>query len=125
MRCPCMGGLVFRQKTWYRRQDFPRSRTFVVSCVAPGENDSRVRDRTAARNLAILRKIAINLISRDRTPRVSIRTRRKQAAWNDDYMLSFWLDDFMRRPCIMAWAEQPWPGTILAVVIPTPGSSDL
>ena len=28
------------------------------------EDDSRVRDRTAARNLAILRKIAINLISR-------------------------------------------------------------
>jgi predicted transposase YbfD/YdcC len=52
------------------------------------EDDSRVRDRTAARNLAILRKIAINLISRDRTPRISIRARRKQAAWNDDYMLS-------------------------------------
>ena len=52
------------------------------------EDDSRVRDRTAARNLAILRKIAINLIGRDRTPRISIRARRKQAAWNDDYMLS-------------------------------------
>jgi hypothetical protein len=52
------------------------------------EDDSRVRDRTAARNLAILRKIAINLIDRDRTPRISIRVRRKQAAWNDEYMLS-------------------------------------
>src|SRR3954449_10045109 len=31
------------------------------------EDDSRVRDRTAARNLAILRKIAINLMGRDRT----------------------------------------------------------
>jgi predicted transposase YbfD/YdcC len=52
------------------------------------EDDSRVRDRTAARNLAILRKIAINLMGRDRTPRISMRARRKQAAWNDDYMLS-------------------------------------
>jgi predicted transposase YbfD/YdcC len=52
------------------------------------EDDSRVRDRIAARNLAILRKIAINLISRDRSVRVSMRARRKQAAWNDDYMLS-------------------------------------
>jgi predicted transposase YbfD/YdcC len=52
------------------------------------EDDSRVRDRIAARNLAILRKIAINLISRDRTARVSIRARRKQAAWNDEAMLS-------------------------------------
>ena len=52
------------------------------------EDDSRVRDRIAARNLAILRKIAINLISRGRTARISMRARRKQAAWNDDYMLS-------------------------------------
>ena len=52
------------------------------------EDDSRVRDRTAARNLAILRKIAINLMGRSRTPRVSMRARRKQAAWNDEYMLA-------------------------------------
>src|SRR3954465_12154841 len=52
------------------------------------EDDSRVRDRTAARNLAILRKIAINLISHGRTAQISMRARRKQAAWNDEYMLS-------------------------------------
>src|SRR3982751_5900024 len=52
------------------------------------EDDSRVRDRTAARNLAILRKVAINLISHGRTAQISMRARRKQAAWNDEYMLS-------------------------------------
>ncbi|WP_202685189.1 ISAs1 family transposase [Skermanella mucosa] len=52
------------------------------------ENDSRVRDRTAARNLAILRKIVISLIGRNWTSRISMRARRKQAAWNDEYMLS-------------------------------------
>jgi hypothetical protein len=52
------------------------------------EDDSRVRDRIAARNLAILRKIAINLIGRDRSTRISVRARRKKAAWNDNYMLS-------------------------------------
>ena len=51
------------------------------------EDDSRVRDRTAARNLALLRKIALNLIARDRRGRASRRGRRKMAAWNDDYML--------------------------------------
>ena len=51
------------------------------------EDDSRVRDRTAARNLALLRKIALNLVSRDRSGRASRRGRRKMAAWNDDYML--------------------------------------
>jgi len=51
------------------------------------EDDSRVRDRTAARNLALLRKIALNLVTRDRRGRASRRGRRKMAAWNDDYML--------------------------------------
>src|SRR3954452_1016434 len=51
------------------------------------EDDSRVRDRTAARNLALLRKIALNLIARDRGSRTSLRGRRKKAAWNDAYML--------------------------------------
>src|ERR671920_384034 len=51
------------------------------------EDDSRVRNRTAARNLALLRKIALNLVSRDRSGRSSLRGRRKRAAWNDDYML--------------------------------------
>ena len=59
-----------------------------VLAVTFREDDSRVRDRTAARNLAVLRKIAVNLIGRDRTSRISIRARRKQAAWNDDYMLT-------------------------------------
>ena len=48
--------------------------------------EGRVRDRTAARNLAILRKVAINLMGLDRTNRISMRARRKQAAWNDEYM---------------------------------------
>ncbi len=51
------------------------------------EDDSRVRDRRAARNLAILRKIALNLVGRDRSTKASVRARRKKAAWNDDYML--------------------------------------
>ena len=51
------------------------------------EDDSRVRDRTAARNLALLRKIALNLVARDRSSRTSLRRRRKKAAWNNDYML--------------------------------------
>jgi len=51
------------------------------------EDDSRVRDRTAARNLALLRKIALNLVARDRRGRASRRGRRKIVTWNDDYML--------------------------------------
>jgi hypothetical protein len=36
------------------------------------EDDSRVRDRTAARNLALLRKIALNLVAKDRGSRASL-----------------------------------------------------
>ena len=51
------------------------------------EDDSRVRDRTAARNFALVRKIAINLVTRDRSTQTSLRGRRKKAAWDDSYML--------------------------------------
>jgi len=51
------------------------------------EDDSRPRNRTAARNLALLRKIALNIVGRDRTSKASVRGRRKKAAWNDAYML--------------------------------------
>ena len=51
------------------------------------EDDSRVRDRTAARNFALLRKIALNLVARDRSTQTSLRGRRKKAAWDDSYML--------------------------------------
>jgi len=51
------------------------------------EDDSRVRDRTAARNFALVRKIALNLVAWDKSSQVSLRGRRKKAAWNNGYML--------------------------------------
>jgi len=56
------------------------------------EDDSRVRDHTAARNLALLRKVALNLVGRDRTSKASVRARWKKAAWNDRYMLQLLAD---------------------------------
>ena len=43
------------------------------------EDDSRVRDRTAARNFALLRKIALNLVAQDQGTQTSLRGRRKKA----------------------------------------------
>ena len=51
------------------------------------DDDSRVRHRAAARNLALLRKIDRNLVAANRSSQTSLRGRRKKAAWNDDYML--------------------------------------
>jgi len=39
-----------------------------------------VRDRTAARNLALLRKIALSIVGPDTTSKASVRARRKKAA---------------------------------------------
>ncbi|MGQ5525659.1 ISAs1 family transposase [Chitinimonas sp. PSY-7] len=50
------------------------------------EDDSRVRERTSVRNLALLRKIAINLIRRHLKSRDSLRGRRKMAAWDNGFM---------------------------------------
>src|SRR4051812_17666242 len=42
------------------------------------EDDSRVRDRTAARNFALLRKIALNLVARDRSTQERERERERE-----------------------------------------------
>jgi predicted transposase YbfD/YdcC len=50
------------------------------------EDESRLRDRNAAANLAVIRKIAINLVKADKTLKGSIKSRRKAAGWDNDYM---------------------------------------
>ena len=50
------------------------------------EDESRLRDRNAAANLAVIRKIAINLVKADKSQKGSIKGRRKAAGWDNDYM---------------------------------------
>ena len=50
------------------------------------EDDSRVRERNAARNLALLRKIALNLARADTTLKASLKGKRKYAGWDDAFM---------------------------------------
>jgi predicted transposase YbfD/YdcC len=50
------------------------------------EDASRVRERNAARNLALLRKIAINLARADGSLKASLRGKRKYAGWDDAFM---------------------------------------
>jgi predicted transposase YbfD/YdcC len=49
------------------------------------EDASRVRERNAGQNLALLRKIALNLLQHSAT-KGSVQGRRKQAAWNNACM---------------------------------------
>jgi predicted transposase YbfD/YdcC len=50
------------------------------------EDASRVRDRDAARNLALLRKVALNLARADATLKASLKGKRKYAGWDDTFM---------------------------------------
>ena len=54
--------------------------------VGFNEDASRVRERTAARNLALLRKVALNLTRGDTTLKASLKGKRKSAAWDDGFM---------------------------------------
>src|SRR3954454_4186255 len=54
--------------------------------VGFNEDASRVRKRTAARNLALLRRIALNLARADTTLKASLKGKRKSAAWDNAFM---------------------------------------
>ncbi len=50
------------------------------------EDASRVRERNAARNLALLRRIALNLARADSTLKASLKGKRKYAGWDNSFM---------------------------------------
>ena len=50
------------------------------------EDASRVRERNAARNLALLRKVALNLARADGSLKASLRGKRKYAGWDNAFM---------------------------------------
>ena len=52
------------------------------------EDESRVRTGNAPENMAIMRHAALNLLRHDQDSKISIKARRKLAAWDNDYLLS-------------------------------------
>lgn len=55
--------------------------------VAFREDDCRVRKGHAARNLATMRRVALNLLKRESTARCGIKAKRLKAALSEDYLL--------------------------------------
>ena len=62
------------------------NRLHWVLDVSFGEDGSTVRKDNAPQNLALLKKIVLNLIRMDSTDKTkaSLRLKRKKAAWDDD-----------------------------------------
>jgi predicted transposase YbfD/YdcC len=63
------------------------NRVHWVLDVGFHEDQSRIRAGHAAENFAVLRHLALNLIQHYKTKRLSVRTRRMKAAWDNDYLL--------------------------------------
>jgi len=56
--------------------------------VAFREDDCRTRDRRAAQNFSLLRKIALNLLKNDKSVNVGVKGQRLRAGWDNQYLLS-------------------------------------
>jgi hypothetical protein len=50
------------------------------------EDDCRIRTGDGAENFAILRRIAMNMIKREKSTKTSFNIKRLQAGWSTDYL---------------------------------------
>ncbi len=62
-------------------------RITAVVHIAFREDESRIRPGHAKRNLAIVRRMALNLLRHEKTAVVGIAAKRKRAGWNQEYFL--------------------------------------
>jgi predicted transposase YbfD/YdcC len=50
------------------------------------EDDCRIRKGNGAENFAVLRHIALNLLKQEQSTKLSLRAKRKRAAWDPNYL---------------------------------------
>jgi predicted transposase YbfD/YdcC len=63
------------------------NRVHWVLDVAMGEDVNRTRKGESAQNLALIRKLALNLLRQEQSVTVGIAARQKRAGWDHDYVL--------------------------------------
>jgi len=54
--------------------------------IAFREDESRIRVGNAQENMALLRKLTLNLLKNDKSKKASIKAKRLSAGWNNEYM---------------------------------------
>jgi len=55
--------------------------------VAMGEDTNRTRTGESAQNLALIRKLAFNLLRRETSVQAGIAAKQKRAGWDHNYLL--------------------------------------
>lgn len=63
------------------------NRVHGVLDVAMGEDPHRTRKGESAQNLALIRKLALNLLRRETSVQAGIATKQKRAGWDHSYLL--------------------------------------
>ena len=51
------------------------------------EDDSRIRKGNGPANMAVLRHMALNLVRKEKTPKLSLRVKRKLAGWKLSFLM--------------------------------------
>ena len=63
------------------------NRVHWVLDVAMGEDTNRTQSGESAQNLALIRKLALNLLRRETSVQAGIAAKRKRAGWDHSYLL--------------------------------------
>jgi hypothetical protein len=71
------------------KQRRSHSARFRVLGIASGEEDSHVRKDHAPRNLALLRRLALNFLEQETSLKVGVKARRLRAGWDAPCLKSF------------------------------------
>ncbi len=58
------------------------------------EDYNTTRNRQAAQNLAVVRKMAINILKADKSTKTSLKAKRKMAGWNENYLIKIITNNF-------------------------------
>jgi predicted transposase YbfD/YdcC len=61
--------------------------------VALRDDDSCLRTGHAATNMAVVRRIALNLLKQEKSVRLGVANKRLKAAWDEDYLLKILLQE--------------------------------
>ena len=82
------------------------------------EDDTRIRQGHAQHNMAVLRRLAFNLLRRGNSAQIGISAKRKRAGWKTDYLLKNSLPTICVRPApTPKIVHNPHPSCTL---LPTP-----
>jgi len=62
--------------------------------VGFNEDYNTNRNRQAALNLAVVRKMALNILKADKSSKASLKAKRMNAGWNENYLIKILSNDF-------------------------------